>query len=226
MLFEMSGPSGVGKTSLLESLSCSDGFLFGSDLSARVGVKEKELENDDLRKVLDSEFCDPLLVKKVFNMLLGSSYKNTQLLMECSLLQRALRLSYFSSLMKENHVLQDEGVVHAGYSLLLHSGDLEKAVHEYFSLIPTPECVVFLWAEPETVLGRIKERGSVVNVYRYLDEEEVLGLLCLSRKYFEIAADALRARNVDVSFLNVDGNLESSSKALSSLLYDKIDGAN
>lgn len=211
MLLEVMGPSGVGKTSVLNVVSTnpSSGRVFYPiELARNIKSIKSLLGEEDVRFRMDYTFPTDF-VYGCIGVINRGNLKPSQKLLAFKMLDNTLeRYILTKFLNKDEQLVHDELLIHRGFALLSNSDNLLVNAKWYFSNVPTPDAVIFMHADPEVVARRVLERGSVINSYRYKNELEIKEVIDRSYEMYEIAIDVLRKRGVIVVSVDANGPLE------------------
>jgi thymidylate kinase len=103
-------------------------------------------------------------------------------------------------------VIIDEFVTHKSIGILSSSNSFEdKHCKEYFSLVPTGDLVIYLYAEPKIIMERIIQRRSerITYQHRGLSESQILEKTTMAVRIVEMGAEILKERGVNV--VKIDG---------------------
>ncbi|MFG6668738.1 hypothetical protein ACGK9R_16750 [Halomonas sp. HNIBRBA4712] len=215
MLVEMMGPSGVGKSTVLEAL------LKVNSLDGRESVG-KVNNIHDLRFFCDF-FGDQSFLDGVISIISNSILPPTKKMAAIKIFNDTA-IEYAKSKLERSSgrghgiEIKDEFFLHRSYAVLLNSFEFEKDVKWYFKNVPAPDAVVIFKANSEVILDRIRGRGKVVNTYLYLDDESIINKIKRSEKMYFIAEEELVKRNVRVFHLNAEQNISKSVEKISAIL--------
>lgn len=215
MLIEVMGPSGVGKTTIIEAAASlrdlhplpwssrteADDFFAIIPPAARLGVLD------------DSEISD--VAKRTMRMLGDSSMKPSQSLKALDMLRKAefqrqcIRGANFAM-----PVLHDELLLNRALSLFLYSANFTQDARDYLANIPVPDAAVVVTNSADHILGHIEQRGKAVNVYRWLEHKELVEVIERGLELCELAVNVLREREVPVLELNSAEDVTENAKIL------------
>ena len=216
MLIELCGPSGVGKTYLLNRFNnMMDGIVFpdtkiNNHFNPVLGKTEEDTEaesnqtdnkcNSQLENFVN--FCMESISRNSMN-----AYKK---LGAAKILHSSVN-DYRKLKSKSDYgyvIMHDELLLHRAFSFLPYSGDFENDVRAFYNLVPFPDAVCFCKAPTETILSRLKGRQREVNFYRGKSEEEKADLIRKSLEVCELGEKILRERGVKVLTLDLSKDEE------------------
>jgi SAM-dependent methyltransferase len=205
---ELLGPSAVGKSTLLSAVLArgkARGWLGPGDVESKPAAAELRAAMDEpgirafVRHCVDTAGTAEVAPSQLLAMLmlLRKSCFDTRYVAEAGA-----------------PVVHDELLLHRAFSLLPHARDPERAGRDFFKLAPVPEAAVVFRADPETILERIKTRGTVPNVYHGLDDAKLRATVERCVDLADLAAEALKARDVDVLVLDTGNEIKRATDQL------------
>lgn len=216
MLIELMGPSGVGKSTVLNVLE-------KNEPSVKTMRKRSEgLNVQDLRFYCDFFNIDNFL-NGVIEILSLSSLPPTKKMAAINMVNETAINFAKRCVNKRSHdsniiEIEDELFLHRSYAILLYSNNFINDVTWYFQSVPIPDAVVIFHAESSTLLKRIRERGKVINTYLYLNDEDILFRVKRSVKMYEIATCELERRNVKVFHINAENKVSKAAKDMAEII--------
>lgn len=208
---ELWGPSGVGKTSIMDKASAlrqaGRWWLNAREVDDRInpsGLSGAAALND-VRLSFDG-FKPAALVDGCFEIILRSSMLPSQKIAALQMLKSTCAQSMrFRALELSEVALHDELLIHRSIALLAYSADFQRDVAWYFETVPAPDIVVAVTATPQTIMERSLVRGRSINTYYGLNVERQYRRVELCLEMMEIGQPILQARGVKV--VELDGEL-------------------
>lgn len=230
MNIELAGASGVGKTTVLnhisENLYESMNVASGEVLLKLLHEKEQEVGSLHYNALADdgAVFCRDNFVSEYLYRIKKMSGKDTQKLNLVKFIAKHRKDFLVRSELNIEHLLVDEGLVHASFPLSQFSLNLASDVAFFFESIPLPSVVIQLHAKPEKILKRIRERGKVVNSYLYADDTLLLQRLGRVEHYLSLMENMLFRRGCRVQHVDANGPVKEWSQTLLEIVKSEIAG--
>jgi hypothetical protein len=228
MRAELLGPSGVGKSTILEIASqrrsTNPEWIGPSEVDSRMGTPPQKPDPMSVRAAFDDLRLRPL-VDLAISAVTDSAMSPSQKVLALSFLQRScsewVRLNAASI---GTTVVHDELLLHRAFSLLLHGRDLRSDTTKYFELAPLPDAAIIFVAEPEVILRRVQTRPTAVNCYAGLDEPGLRVAISHGLEIAQIAAEVLSRRDMDVITIDCTDDPGTAAQEMHEFISDLNDG--
>src|SRR5690606_4922318 len=154
MIIEVLGPSGIGKTTIIELLAAEltvAGFCSAKELEGRI-PSDKVLGKEFIRKAVDDMFSETF-VSGSSRILLASSYGAASKLVAMRILDNTLR-EYARILSHEQplNLLHDELLLHRGMTVLARSSNVTYDARWYYRNVRLPDAAIIFRANPNVVV--------------------------------------------------------------------------
>ena len=227
MRIEMLGPSGVGKTTLMDAVRSlwEDRFIFPEMIVELLSTTS----DNDVSRIVNSFFngktsldnCLSLALEGISKTHMGFEQKFAAIdLLRESLIQYALSEINNTN---ETFLLHDELLLHRGFSFLSLADDFEDLAERYYRSVPAPDVAVIARAQTEIILERARQKQTT-NCYKGLHDEDMKLVVLKSIALCAIAGETLAKRGVAVRFIDTSGTLEESSAQLNDILCECLIG--
>ncbi|WP_407352676.1 hypothetical protein [Luteimonas sp. R10] len=205
MRVELLGPSGVGKTTVLQSLKPVLATRPDMEWLGPASLDKIAAENlccfsakERMRLALD-EFVPRAFIDTCFRIVTASSMLPSQKVAALTILRKSCEASFaLRSMDSDTLCIHDELLLHRSISLLPLSADLARDASEYFHLVPVPDIACIVRADVETIVQRALLREHLPNCYFGQDEGRMRQVIGASLKVCDAAATVLSSRGVRV----------------------------
>lgn len=228
MNIELAGASGVGKSTAINSISdeiyTSLEVASGDVLLSLMREKEQEKSALHYNALADAGavFLRNNFISEYLGRIQKMSGKDSQKINLVKFIDKHRKDYLIRQQLHIKHLLIDEGLVHASFPLSQFSLNLPVDVAFFFESIPLPSVVIQLHAEPETVLKRIKDRGKIVNSYRYADDALLIQRLGRVEHYLALMEQVLCRRGCRVRHVNANGPVQEWSQTITDIVKEEI----
>ena len=216
MLIELCGPSGVGKTYLLNRFNSMMGGIVFPDTKINNHFNPVLGKSEDDTEAVSNQTdnkCN-LQLENFANFCMESISRNSmnayQKLGVAKILDTSVN-TYRKLKPKSDYgyvIMHDELLLHRAFSFLPYSSDFENDVRAFYNIVPLPDAVCFCKAPVEIILNRLNGRQREVNFNRGKSEEEKADLIRKSLEVCELGEKILRERGVKVLTLDLSKDEE------------------
>jgi hypothetical protein len=226
MLIEFMGPSGVGKTSVINRYALVHGSRDQLQLPQAIDYRATRLLQSwgsDRTAGAINQSLPPAFLDGCMDIVIDAYDTPAEKLNAIQMLHdTAKRWIVLETLRDKSCCLHDELFLHRAFAFLLPHRDWLRHAEWYFNTVPTPDLAIIVTAPPETILGRHKDRGKSVNTYRGRSDDGILELIHRSLGVHGMAASILAERGVRVAHLDATGRLDDAVNALDVTLAPSI----
>ncbi|NLD20416.1 MAG: methyltransferase domain-containing protein [Clostridiales bacterium] len=227
MLIEVLGPSGVGKTTLLQTTQSiwDDKIVFPNKINTLL----KEIHpNDDTTKMTrqlinNKNLISDKYVQTVFKLISKSNMETSQKLGAINIANSSCKKYVQAKELLKNHeyLIHDELLLHRANSFLHNVPSGKKTAKIYFQTVPIPDAAIFVLASVEVIFNRVKKRNIDTNCYHNLGDSElkeaIEKLLMINR----LGAKILSKRGVKVKVIDTSElDISNSCKLLNDAIYE------
>jgi hypothetical protein len=218
MRIEILGPSGVGKSTVLNAAQKmranepewigpleADAIVQSSPRGSKKAMTRAAIDDPDLGAFIDH--C--------ISVVTASSMLPSQKISALAILRNSCYESLVLESVPDDTVLvHDELLLHRAYSLLLYSDQAERDGTTYFELVPLPDAAIIFCADEETILSRVLGRNNLPNCYAGLDETGLRRVITTGIEVARVADDVLRARGLPVKSIVASLGVEQAAREL------------
>lgn len=181
MIIEFSGPSGAGKTTCIRQLiveleqrgipnGCVHSAALNNCPAIPAGLSEVEGQNwkTDLRMLpwaIALFLRHPALAAFIVTRLwqLPEDPREKLAIFRSIIRKAGIRTYLDRRRFRDFAVVVDEGLVHVAHNLLMsaHSVATRDDVHRFMALLPSPDLLMIVTAEPQVLVERLMRRGDL-----------------------------------------------------------------
>lgn len=208
----------MGKSAILRTAQASrHGREWLSGEEARE-LAISRLDPREVAQVVDREEFAPV-VEHSLRALARSGLRPARMINSLGMLRKSCADLLELQVLGLDHVIvDDELLLHRGSSLFAGSIHAAFDARTYYAMVPAPDAVVVVSAEPQTIFERVRHRSHTPNVYRDLSDSELNTVIESSVELAEIAGDVFEERGVPVHRIDADRDVSESAEELGRIL--------
>lgn len=215
MIIELIGPSGIGKTSILNYVKNDlNGLCFLTGEQFQQGpLKTVGVKKDALRELVEQTFSNEF-ISGCLDIIVNSAYSGNGKLRAINIFKETIyEYAKYTRISGFLNVVHDELLSHRGMTVLARSHKLLEDSKFYYHGVPCPDGVVILTAPPDVIVQRVLEfPGSRKNVYYGLSDAKIESVVAAQLNALELAKEELD-RKVPVRVISACSDLVTTALA-------------
>ena len=204
-------PPGAGKTTITTAIAENYYNIILQD--------EIEVDENTKKRFQNNEFIyfAKSLSDKQYktNDQFSDSFINGMIMLE-------LKSEVVKTINSESVVLFDESLSQRWLSLMLRSRRVRRHASVHYDLMSRPDLIIYIRADSETILSRIKHRDKVIALHRNKTEKEVLSMTNKSNRLCRKFVRKMQRENIQVLVLDgvkpIEDSVENIGKFLNASL--------
>ena len=227
MRIEMLGPSGTGKTTILDAVQANwaDKIIFPDTIELFL----KQTPDREVSKALNPMFSgNTALSQDYLSYALGAVAQTNMLYEQKCVVVGAIMTNILRHVFADltsragKVVIHDELLLHRGFSFLHFAENFKEAARIYYEKVPAPDVAVIFRAPVEVILERVRRRGGKRNWHKGLDSEGEKQAVQRCLAISDVAAQTLAGRGVDVRIIDTSGTLAESANQLEEIIREFV----